>query len=626
MSSEKYKFSEVAEKLGQRPLFLAAFCESHRKKREIELIDDKDHKVCYISASDYKYLEQNKKSIEKFVSDNHSLVDIVNEHFKGVRKDVRLNILGYMHSKGYRKEVRPTTTSNYYLLEPLQASVFISTKGYNHIVTNKNIIVEDNFVGQYVATIGRKIGAHRDILIGYCNRENWGDHLFWGWSSNYYPVWTVTIELEAYLLKNAGRIKKEIDRDLLMNATIAVKDVAKEYGISPAKLLEIFKARGCGNRVIMLEGVPRVYKHYSEQMKPFILAFLKDAPTKETKELVVQAQKIVQPEVLNAVSVPDVDIIGYADVKEYIVEQLEPILSPEDCALWGLERPGGILLYGPPGCGKTHWANWVASHLQLKFYEMPRSNFGSPFVDGAMLGLKNKIEEVKKESPAVLFFDEFDTVAQERSGNNMGSSNENAKVVNTLLQELPKLIEAGIIVLAATNFVNHLDAAIVRPGRFDMKLPIFPPLPEERAELVLYGLHLKIHKDAPLFEILAHNNANNEKFWMPYAKQMLLFSISYVLDAAKLIKKRIRKAYKKTNKTTDVIINEELINPIIEEVKSNFTAKEVEVMAKFIEEFKVNKVKSLQHRMEVMREELDAHDEEAEVKRKPVGFKFGKNK
>jgi len=82
-----------------------------------------------------------------------------------------------------------------------------------------------------------------------------------------------------------------------------------------------------------------------------------------------------------------IPIIGYEDVKDYIIEQLEPIINPEESEAWGLKKPGGILLFGPPGCGKTYWATWIGNFLNYKFKEIPRSIFGSIYVDGAMTKL-----------------------------------------------------------------------------------------------------------------------------------------------------------------------------------------------------------------------------------------------
>ncbi|MDZ7767205.1 MAG: AAA family ATPase [Melioribacteraceae bacterium] len=127
--------------------------------------------------------------------------------------------------------------------------------------------------------------------------------------------------------------------------------------------------------------------------------------------------------------------IGYEDVMMTIEEQIDPILNPSEAMEWGLQNPGGIILFGPPGCGKTFWAQWISRHLDYELEEVPRSMFGSSYVDGAMKRLKEKLDEVKKKPKTLLFFDEFDSVARSRQSGSGNANEENSKVVNTLLQE-----------------------------------------------------------------------------------------------------------------------------------------------------------------------------------------------
>src|SRR5690606_36466658 len=95
--------------------------------------------------------------------------------------------------------------------------------------------------------------------------------------------------------------------------------------------------------------------------------------------------------------------------------------------LWGLRPPGGIILFGAPGCGKTFWAQEIARYLNFNFLELPRSIFASSLVDGAVTKLKEQLDAV--EPKTVIFFDEFDSIADERSNSSSGSR-ENIKVVN----------------------------------------------------------------------------------------------------------------------------------------------------------------------------------------------------
>jgi len=315
-----------------------------------------------------------------------------------------------------------------------------------------------------------------------------------------------------------------------------------------------------------------------------------------------------------------IQIIGYEDVKEDILEQIEPILNPNDAVEWGLQKPGGILLYGPPGCGKTYWANWIAEFLKYKFKEVPRSMFGSTYVDGAMNNLKKLLDEIKKQPKSILFFDEFDSVASFRSQAGT-SSNENSKVVNTLLQEIPKLIEKDILIIAATNFIDTLDPAVIRPGRFDLKLPIFPPTIEERGKLLFFLLKKDLKQDSTLIKILNYNNADNAEFWSQFAPQMLLFSNSLIKDLANLIKMRLKKIYKESN-NHEIKFDSIFMQKIVVDVASKLTKKDFEVYAKFYNEVKSLGANAYEERTEVLFGELKKHYKGDVNPPKPIGYRL----
>lgn len=278
------------------------------------------------------------------------------------------------------------------------------------------------------------------------------------------------------------------------------------------------------------------------------------------------------------------DIIGYEDIKISILEQLEPILNPKDIEDWGLNNPGGILLFGPPGCGKTFWAKIISKMIEYEFEEIPRSIFGSSYVDGAMINLKKKLSEYSNRSKVVLFFDEFDSVASIR--NNMSaSSSENSKVVNTLLQEIPKLIERKILVVAATNYIDYLDPAVIRPGRFDLKIPVFPPNTEEKSKLIAFNLCNGLRQESPLLQILKSNNADKEIFWKEIASKMILFSTSLVIDYTQLLKRRLKIIFNE-NPVQNINLDNNFLDSILEETSSKLTYKEAEINAQFYNEVK----------------------------------------
>ncbi len=236
-------------------------------------------------------------------------------------------------------------------------------------------------------------------------------------------------------------------------------------------------------------------------------------------------------------------VIGYDDIKEWIASHIEQSLNPEMRKHLKLNNPDGILLYGLPGCGKTNFAKWIANKVGLLFNEIPRSLFGSPYVDGAMLNLINKINELKLAAPGVIFFDEFESVGMKRQIGGSSGSSENKKVVDTLLQEIPKLIDLGNIIIAATNFIDDLDDAIIRTGRFGPKIPIFPPLPFERSVLFSSTLINYVVPESPIHDFLVNNEADKPEFWKNYADKMLLFSNSDVISLAEETAKELYKIF-----------------------------------------------------------------------------------
>lgn len=302
-----------------------------------------------------------------------------------------------------------------------------------------------------------------------------------------------------------------------------------------------------------------------------------------------------------------------------ILELLEPVTNPSDIEEWGLTNPGGILLFGPPGCGKTFWATQIAQLIGYNFLELPRSMFGSNFVDGAMLNLKIKLDEIKQNPKTLLFFDEFDSIANARSNGN-SSANENSKVVNTLLQEIPKLIEKNIIIIGATNFIEFLDPAVIRPGRFDLKIPVFPPNRIERTDLIIFHLTKKLSKDSKLFKILKFNNALVPSFWIKYSNLFCLYSNSLIIDFTQSLKKKLKSRFNK-DQTCEIIINDDFIVKVANETSSKLTRTDMECYAQFYNEVKNLGGDIYNERLDLLLEELHSYFYKDKEPPRPIGFR-----
>ncbi|MBW3661775.1 MAG: ATP-dependent zinc metalloprotease FtsH [Actinobacteria bacterium] len=189
------------------------------------------------------------------------------------------------------------------------------------------------------------------------------------------------------------------------------------------------------------------------------------------------------------------DVAGYAGVKEEVREIIDYLRDPRRYAATGARGPGGVLLVGPPGTGKTLLARAVAGEADVPFISVAGSSFVEMLVGVGAARVRDLFEEARKRAPAIIFIDELDSVGRKRgSAATIGSHNEQEQTLNQLLAELDGFDpREGVVVLAATNRPEMLDPALLRPGRFDRRVTVPPPLLEDRKAI----LHLHAD-DKPL--------------------------------------------------------------------------------------------------------------------------------
>lgn len=189
-------------------------------------------------------------------------------------------------------------------------------------------------------------------------------------------------------------------------------------------------------------------------------------------------------------------VAGLEEEKEELAEVVDFLKNPQKYTSVGARIPKGILLVGPPGTGKTLLAKAVAGEAGVPFFSISGSDFVEMFVGVGASRVRDLFEEGKKHAPCIIFIDEIDAVARRRGTGMGGGHDEREQTLNQLLVEMDGFgVNEGIIVMAATNRVDILDPAILRPGRFDRKVGVGTPDVRGREEILI------VHsKEKPLGE------------------------------------------------------------------------------------------------------------------------------
>ncbi len=229
---------------------------------------------------------------------------------------------------------------------------------------------------------------------------------------------------------------------------------------------------------------------------------------KVTREDFLEAFKNIQPSALREVlvEVPRVkweDIGGLEDVKRKLKEAIElPLKHPEVYKAMGIRPPKGILLYGPPGCGKTLLAKAVATESQANFISVKGPEILSKWVGESEKAIRVVFRKARQTAPCVIFFDEIDAIAPKR-GSYAGESGVLERIVNQLLTELDGIsVLKQVVVIAATNRPDIIDPALLRPGRFDRILFVPPPDRDSRISILkIYTKNMPLADDVDFEEL-----------------------------------------------------------------------------------------------------------------------------
>src|SRR5436853_3682273 len=191
------------------------------------------------------------------------------------------------------------------------------------------------------------------------------------------------------------------------------------------------------------------------------------------------------------------DVAGVEEVRHELMEVVEFMQDPKRFQLLGAKVPKGILLYGPPGTGKTLLAKAVAHESGANFYSASASSFVEMFAGLGAARIRRLFDEARKNEPAIVFIDELDAVGAQRGSD---QNSEREQTLNQLLVEMDGFASSGrVVVMAASNLLEKLDPALLRPGRFDRQVFVSPPDVDGRRKIL--GVHTAnkpLHQDIDL--------------------------------------------------------------------------------------------------------------------------------
>lgn len=309
-------------------------------------------------------------------------------------------------------------------------------------------------------------------------------------------------------------------------------------------------------------------------------------------------------------------LVGYTDLFFYLNDMLDPFMNKDQLQTWGISKPAGMVLYGPPGSGKIFWARRIAQMIGYDFVHVYKD-----YLAGNLKTSKNSFTHflnTKMQHPkTMLFIDSLDELLSVNGNQTIFS--ENIELINTILRHSQKDIHQELLVVGSAEILNLLDDEVLAPGNFDMQIPIFPPNSDERAQLIIFHLVQNLIEESPLLNILKKHNALCKAFWEPIANEMRLFSNTMIIDFTQSLKKRLYALYRK-DETKSIELNDKILSASFNEAKAKLTADYVKRCAIFLIEAKQNVGQDFSHRIL----ELEADLESYQTKKVPInkiGFK-----
>lgn len=355
--------------------------------------------------------------------------------------------------------------------------------------------VERRVVAQLLALMDGLESRGRIIIIGATNRPNAVDPAL-------RRPGRFDRELEIKVPNEQGRIEilQIHTRKMPLNSEVSLQEIAsKTHGYVGADIASLVRETGMS-----------ALRRYL----PEINIELEEVPSEILEKMFVErddfdnAFKEVIPSGIREVfiEIPSVhwhDVGGLQNVRQQLIESVEwPIKNPEAYRRMGVHPPTGVLLYGPPGCGKTLLARAVATESEANFISIKGPELLSKWVGESEKAVREIFRKAKLAAPCIIFFDELDSIAPRR-GSGSTDSGVTERVISQLLTELDGLTQnQEIILIAATNRPDIMDPALLRPGRIDRLCYIPPPGEPDRIEIFeIFTRNMPLSKDVDLKEL-----------------------------------------------------------------------------------------------------------------------------
>ncbi len=400
--------------------------------------------------------------------------------------------------------------------------------------------VERRVVAQLLASMDGLKGRGKVVVIGATNRQNALDPAL-----RRPGRFDREIEIGVPDVRGREKILKIHTRNMPFDKDIDLKQLARiTHGFVGADLEALCKEAAMS---VIRRILPEINLEEGERVSPDDLKKL-IVKAKDFKE----ALKLVRPSVMREVliEVPNVkysDIGGLEDTKRQLRETIEwPLEHPESFKRMGIKPPKGLLLLGPPGCGKTMLAKAVATESEANFISIKGPSLFSKWVGESEKAIREIFRKARQVSPAIIFFDEIDSLAPKRSGGE--SSRAYEQVVNQLLTELDGLEELNdVVVIGATNRPDIIDHGLLRPGRFDRIIVV--PQPDKDSRLKIFEVHTKgmpLVKDINLVKMAEITDGYSGADIESLCREAAMNALRENMNSKQVLKKHFDKAFETT--------------------------------------------------------------------------------